>query len=78
MKKTILIVLLSVFLVSAMTVSALSQYDWDVGVQVGDTFKYVGTLVLRESESVAFPPIFLEYLQTYNESDWIEYEVTVI
>jgi len=77
MKKTILIVLLSVFLLSAMTVPALSQ-DVTVGVSVGDTFKYVSTLVMWESDAVAFPPTYLEWLQTYNESDWMEYAVTGI
>jgi hypothetical protein len=77
MKKKILIVLLSVFLLSALTVPALSQ-DVTIGVSVGDTFKYVGTLVSWESENVAFPPMFLEWLQTYNESDWMEYAVTGI
>jgi hypothetical protein len=75
MKKKILMVLLSGFLLSAMTIPALSQYDWDIGVEVGDTFKYVGTLHLWESEEVEFPPMYLEYLQTYNESDWLEYTV---
>ncbi|MHC3129682.1 MAG: hypothetical protein IBV52_06360 [Candidatus Bathyarchaeota archaeon] len=61
-----------------MTVPALSQYDWDVGVEVDDTFRYVGTLVLWESDSVEFPPMYIEWLQTYNESDWMEYTVTDI
>ena len=78
MKKTILTVLLSVFLLSAMTVPALSQYDWDVGVEVGDWFLYEPTLILWESEEVAFPPFYLQYLQTYNESSLMNYTVTDI
>jgi len=71
--------IVSVFVLSAMIVPALSQYDWDVGIEVGDTFKYKGTLVSWESESASFPPTpAWEYLQTYNESDWIEYKVTDI
>jgi hypothetical protein len=69
-----LIVLLSGFLLSEMTVPALSQYDWEVGVEVGDTFRYVGTIHLWGGTS-SFPPIYLEYLQTYYESDWLEYTV---
>ena len=78
MKKTILTVLLSVFLLSAMTVPALAQYDWDVGVEVGDWFLYEPTLILWESEEVAFPPFYLQYLQTYNESSLMNYTVTDI
>ena len=74
-KKIVLLTLFSVFLLSAMTVPALSQ--WDVGVEVGDTFKYVGTLHLW-SGTASFPPLFLEWLQTYNETDWLEYTVTDI
>lgn len=77
MKQIILTVLLSVFLLSAMIVPSLSQ-DWTVGVSVGDTFKYAGTLVSWESDAVSFPPTYLEFLQTYNESDWMEYTVTGI
>jgi hypothetical protein len=75
-KKIILAMLLSAFLLSAMTATSLSQ-DLTVGVSVGDSFKYAGTLVLWEGDT-PFPPMFLEYLQTYNESDWIEYTVTGI
>ncbi len=74
MKKIILTVLLSVFLLSAMIVPSLSQYDWDVGIEVGDTFRYVGTLHLWEG-TASFPPMYLEFLQTYNDSDWLEYTV---
>jgi len=79
MKKILPAMLLSVFLLSAMTVPALSQYDWDVGIKVGDTFRYVGTLHFWEGNA-SFPPMGmgLEYLQTYNESDWEEWTVTDI
>jgi hypothetical protein len=70
--------LFSVLILSAMIVPSLSQ-DLTVGVGVGDSFKYAGTLVLWESESASFPPTSsLEYLQTWNESDWLEYTVTGI
>jgi hypothetical protein len=77
MKKILLAMLLSVFLLSAMTVPSLAQYDWDVGIEVGDSFKYVGTLVSWEGNA-SFPPMFFEFLQTWNESDWLEYKVTDI
>jgi hypothetical protein len=77
MKKILLAVLFSVFLLSAMTVPALSQDEWTVGLSVGDSFKYKGTLVLWEGNAT-FPPLGLEYMQTYNESDWIEWTVTDI
>jgi len=76
-KKIVLLTLFSVFLLSAMTVPALSPYDWEVGIEVGDTFKYVGTLH-SWSGTASFPPEYLEFLQTYNESDWLEYTVTDI
>jgi hypothetical protein len=77
LKKILLAVLFSVFLLSAMTVPALSQDDWDVGVSVGDTFRYEGTLHLWEGDA-SFPPMGLEYLQLYNESAWVEWAVTDI
>jgi len=43
MKKIILTMLLSVFLLSAMTVPSLSQDELTVGVNVGDWFTYETT-----------------------------------
>jgi hypothetical protein len=79
MKKTILIVLLSVFLLSALTVSALSQ-DVTVGVSVGDWFKYEGTLIYYEAdEEVPWPPSqYVTQPMVYDESDWQKYTVTAI
>ena len=65
-------------MLSAMALQALAQYDWSVGVQVGDWFLYKGTLVSWESATAPFPPAYIEYLYTYNESDWIRYTVTNI
>ena len=78
MKKTILLTALSLLLLSVIVAPVMAQYDWDVGVEVGDWFLYEGTLVYYESQTVAFPPAYLEYLQTYNDSDWIKYTVTDI
>jgi len=78
MKKIVLLTVFSVLLLSAMAVPALAQYDWDVGVEVGDWFLYEPTLILWESEEVAFPPVYLQYLQTYNESSLMNYTVTDI
>jgi len=55
-------------------VPALAQYDWDISIEVGDWFLYEGTLISYES-NFGFPPPYLEYLQTYNESDWMKYTV---
>jgi hypothetical protein len=78
MKKIILLAVLSMLLLCAMAVPAMAQYDWDVGVEVGDWFLYEGTLLFYDSATVAFPPAFLEYLQVYNETDWMRYTVTDI
>lgn len=78
MKKIALLVALSMLLLSAMVIPGMAQYDWDVGVQVGDWFLYKGTLVYWESDEVEFPPTYIAYLQTYNESDWIKYTITGI
>jgi hypothetical protein len=73
-----LLVALSIILLSTTAVPALAQYDWDVGVEVGDWFLYEPTLILWESEEVTFPPFYLSYLQTYNESSLMNYTVTDI
>lgn len=78
MKKIILLVALSVLLLSATAVPALAQYDWDVGVEVDDWFLYEPTLISYESENVAFPPAYLEYLQTYDEASLMNYTVAAI
>ena len=78
MKKIVLLVVLSVLLLSATVVPALAQYDWDVGVEVGDWFLYEPTLISYESEEVAFPPMYLEYLQTYDEASLMNYTITDI
>ena len=78
MKKIVLLVALSVLLLSATAVPTLAQYDWDVGVEVGDWFLYEPTLFFYESENVEFPSTYLQYLQTYNESSLMNYTVTDI
>ena len=77
MKKIILAMLFSVFLLSAMTVPALSQ---EVGVNVGDWFLYEGTLVEYEADpGVPFPPNeYATFMYTYNESDWQRLTVTAV
>ena len=77
-KTALLASLLSMFLLSAMTVPALSQYDWDVGIEIGDWFYYIPTFIVYESENVTFPPPNLEYLQMYDETSWMNYTVTGI
>jgi hypothetical protein len=78
MKKKILIVLLSAFLLSAMTVPALAQ-DLDVGVQVGDWFKYEAKVTQWESEAEFLPPDYMGPLTLAdNETNYILYTVTDI
>jgi hypothetical protein len=71
MKKKILIVLLSVFLLSAMIGPSLSQ-EVEIGVSVGDWFKFEGTLLYYEAEEeLPFPPsMWVTQPMIYNESDW--------
>jgi len=78
MKKTVLLVVISVLLLSATVVPVLAQYDWEVGVEVGDWFLYEPTLIFYESENVAFPPPYLQYLQTYNDTSLMNYTITDI
>lgn len=67
-------------MLSAVVVPALAQYDWDIGVQVGDWFLYEGTLEYWNDygNETLFPPYALEYLVVYNETDWMNYTVTGI
>lgn len=78
MKKTILIVLLSVFLLSAMTVPALAQ-PLDVGVEVGDWFKYEAKVTQWESDDPFLPEGFYGPLTLAdNQTNFILYTVTDI
>ncbi|MCZ2808016.1 MAG: hypothetical protein O2V44_01520 [Candidatus Bathyarchaeota archaeon] len=78
MKKIILTMLLSVFLLSAMTVPALAQ-PLDVGVQVGDWFKYEAKVTQWESEDPFLPEGFIGPLSLAdNETNYILYTVTDI
>jgi hypothetical protein len=78
MKKSILIVLLSVFLVSAMTVPALAQ-PLELGVEVGDWFKYEAKVTQWESDDPFLPEGFYGPLTLAdNETNSILYTVTDI
>lgn len=78
MKKTILIVLLSVFLLSALTVPALAQ-SLDVGVEVGDWFKYETKVTQWESEDPFLPEGYYGPLSlAENQTNFILYTVTDI
>jgi len=79
-KKTALSTVLSALLLCAILLPSLCQAQLTVGVQVGDWFKYEGTLVLWEAgPSIPIPPN--EYAMdvvTYNTTDWFRYTVTDI
>ncbi len=78
MKKTILIVLLSVFLLSALTVPALAQ-PLDVGVEVGDWFKYERKVTQWESDDPFLPEGYFGPLSLAdNETNFVLYTVTDI
>ncbi|MDH5375766.1 MAG: hypothetical protein OEW95_08140 [Candidatus Bathyarchaeota archaeon] len=77
-KKIVMLALFSVFLLSAMTVSALAQ-PLDVGVQVGDWFKYKAEVTEWESEDPFLPEGFIGPLSLAdNETNYILYNVTDI
>ncbi|MGD9130625.1 MAG: hypothetical protein PVH73_03520 [Candidatus Bathyarchaeota archaeon] len=78
MKKTILIVLLSLFLISTLTVPALAQ-DMTVGVSVGDWFKYEHRVTRWESEDPFLPDGYYGPLTLAdNQTNFIQYTVTDI
>jgi len=78
MKKTILIVLLSVFLVSAMTVPALAQ-SLEVGVEVGDWFKYEAKVTEWETDMEFLPEDYQgPLILAENQTNFILYTVTDI
>lgn len=79
MKKIVLLLILFSLMLSAVAIPALA-YDWTVGVQVGDWFLYEGALVFWDDFGNAdlFPPYAMDYLQVYNETDWMNYTVTGI
>ena len=78
MKRIVFLVVLLTLLLSAMAIPALAQYGWTVGVNVGDWFLYEGTLINYESDTVEFPPTYLQYLETYADSEWMNYTITDI
>jgi hypothetical protein len=78
-KKTALLTMLSVLLMSAMFFPSMCK-GLTVGVQVGDWFKYEGTLVSYEAgPDVPFPPSqYDQDVVTFNTTDWFKYTVTAI
>lgn len=76
MKKAVLTIIFSLFLLSTMAAPALSQ-TVTIGVEVGDWFRYEGTLEYYEADAgVPFPPNeYATVTQTYNESYWQNYTV---
>jgi len=79
MKKTMFALLFSIFMLSVLTVPSLSQ-DVTVGVSVGDLFTYETRILDWIAEpGVPFPPDqYVEWLYTYNETEWQKYTVTDI
>jgi len=76
MKKKILIVLLSVFLVSAMIVPALSQLDMTVGVSVGDHFTFQSVINDYTTTNASYVPgQFDSPFMALNQSEYVTYTV---
>lgn len=78
MKKAIL--LISVLLLSVSILPSLCQAQLTIGVQVGDWFKYEGTLVFWEADPIVpIPPNeYTTEVLTFNTTDWFLYTVTDI
>jgi uncharacterized protein (UPF0333 family) len=76
MKKTIMMMLFSVFLLSALAVPTLSQTD--VGVQVDDHFMWVGTYTQVTTDPTLQTPGQLAIYATWNDTDHVNRTVTAI
>jgi hypothetical protein len=76
MKKKMLIVLLSVFLLSAMIVPSLSQLDMTVGVSVGDHFTFESVIDAYTTTNASYVPSeFDSPFISLNQSDYVTYTV---
>ena len=76
-KKTVLLTLVSVFLLSAMVVTSVVAQPRIVGVSVGDWFKY-GDITVNWSSNdpnATFPPPGYEWMEMINETEWIKMTV---
>ena len=78
MKKTALLTVLSVLMLSALVFPSFGQLT--VGVLVGDWFRYEGTLVSWEADPIVpIPPNeYTTEVVTFNTTDWFMYTVTDI
>jgi hypothetical protein len=77
MKKKILLIPLAALLLSAMAAPALAKFD--VGVEVGDWFKYEAQVTYWETEMEFLPDTYLGPLSlAENETNFILYNVTDI
>lgn len=79
MNKTILLLMFLMLLMAASVFTPKSQ-AFTAGVQVGNWFRYKGTLVYwRADEGVPFPPHqYANIIREYNETDWYLYNITDI
>lgn len=77
-RATVLIVVLT--LITFVLATTPQTQAFRIGVQVGDWFKYKGTIVYWWAEpGVPFPPHQYAFiLQVYNQTDWIKYEIIEI
>jgi hypothetical protein len=76
MKKTLLIAGLSMLLLVAMAVPAMAELG-DVGIQVGDWFRWEPSMTWEADEGVS-PPWSAAYITWANDTDWVEYTATSV
>jgi hypothetical protein len=76
MKKLILLAGLSMLLLCAMAVPAMADLG-DVGIQVGDWFRWEPSMTWEADEGVN-PPFSASYLTWANNTDWVEYTATSV
>jgi hypothetical protein len=76
MKKITLVAGFSILLmIVAMAAPALGQYDWDVGVSVGDWFDYESTITMHTGE---FPTFLAPYYDEYLTSNYTRITITAV
>lgn len=78
-KTTVSWILLLAFLLLAMVITASAQ-PREVGVSEGNWFKYGDIIVSWNSNdpSATFPPLYWEWLEGLNETEWMSCSVDVI
>ena len=77
MKKGILLIGFAAILLTTMILPVMG-YEWDMGVEVGDWFKYETELIKWETDGVPFPPFWNQDLPAINHTDYVTYTVAAL